>query len=170
MTLHRLWPLLILCAAFAAPPALASTPSPEAQALIAELGLTPSTTPISKHPGWKPKRVVVMLLPAMGTAAPDFEQDLKKAAGDVELVFDRSGSFVVPAELLAGADAVIGICTPPLLKTRGCRACCGYTTTAWEWSTARASAKPNDSTWCLATTNACPDRPSPNTPSPCCWR
>jgi phosphoglycerate dehydrogenase-like enzyme len=116
MTLHRLWPLLILCVVFAAPSGLASAPSPEAQALIAELGLTPSTTPISKHPGWQPKRVVVMLLPAMGIAAPAFEQDLKKAAGDVELVFDRSGSFIVPVELLAGADAVIGICTPPVLK------------------------------------------------------
>jgi phosphoglycerate dehydrogenase-like enzyme len=87
--------------------------------LIAELGLTPSATPISKHPGWKPQRVVVMLLPVMKTTGAEFEQELKKAAGDVELVFDRSGGFVVPAEVLAGADAVIGICTAPLLEHAG---------------------------------------------------
>ena len=117
MTWRRFWPLLILCVAFGAPHALASTPSPAAQALIAELGLTPSTTPISKHPAWKPARVVVMLMPAMGTATPEFEQELKKAAGNVELVFDRSGGFVVPAKLLAAADAVIGLCTPSLLQS-----------------------------------------------------
>ncbi len=78
MTWRRFWPLLILCAAFATPHALASTPSPEAQALIAELGLTPSTTPISKHPDWKPARVVVMLLPAMGTATTEFEQRIER--------------------------------------------------------------------------------------------
>ena len=116
MTWRRFWPLLILSAAFAATHALASTPSPAAQALIAELGLSPSPTPISKHPAWKPARVVVMLMPALGTASPDFELELKKAAGAVELVFDRSGSFIVPAGLLAGADAVIGVCTPALLQ------------------------------------------------------
>jgi phosphoglycerate dehydrogenase-like enzyme len=116
MTWRRFWPLLILSAAFAATHALASTPLPAAQSLIAELGLTPSPTPISKHPAWKPARVVVMLMPALGTASPDFELELKKAAGAVELVFDRSGSFIVPADLLAGADAVIGVCTPALLQ------------------------------------------------------
>ncbi len=121
MTLRRPWLVLILCTMFAAPPGLASTASPEAQALIAELGLTPSTTPISKHPGWLPKRVVVMLIPAMGTAAPGFEQELKRVAGSVDLVFDRSGSFIVPAPLLAGTDAVIGICTPPLLQQADAR-------------------------------------------------
>jgi len=115
------WPLLVLSTAFAATHTLASTPSPAAQALITELGLTPSPTPISKHPAWKPTRVVVMLIPAMGAAAPEFEQELKQAAGNVELVFDRSGSFVVPAKLLAGTDAVIGICTPPLLQSADAR-------------------------------------------------
>jgi phosphoglycerate dehydrogenase-like enzyme len=121
MTRRSFWPLLLLCAAFASQHALASTPSPAAQALIAELGLTPSATPISKHPSWQPQRVVVMLLPAMGTATTEFEQELKQAAGDVELIFDRSGGFVVPAKLLAGADAVIGICTPPLLQSADAR-------------------------------------------------
>jgi phosphoglycerate dehydrogenase-like enzyme len=98
------------------PASFSSTPSPEAQALITELGLQESSTPISKHPGWKPKRVVVMLLPAMGLGSPEHEQQLTAAAGDVELVFDRSGSFVPSPEVLEGADGVIGICTTPLLQ------------------------------------------------------
>ncbi|HEY6130955.1 MAG TPA: hypothetical protein VIV27_03005, partial [Halioglobus sp.] len=109
----------MLCLLCATPPSLASSPSTDAQALIDELGLTPSSVTISRHPGWKPARVVVMLMPAMGAASPDFEQQLKKVAGDVELVFDRSGNVAPPANLLAGADAVVGICTPPLLQQAG---------------------------------------------------
>jgi phosphoglycerate dehydrogenase-like enzyme len=121
MTFPRLWPLLILCAGLCAPPGMASSPAPAAQALITELGLTPSPTAIAKHPGWQPQRVVVMLLPAMGIASPEFEQALIEAAGNVALVFDRSGSFIVSPELLQGTDAVIGICTPPLLQQADAR-------------------------------------------------
>ncbi len=93
-----------------------SAPSPEAQALITELGLQESSTPISKNPGWKPERVVVMLLPAMDIGAVDYEEQITAAAGGVELIFDRSGNFVPTAELLVGADAIIGICTGPMLQ------------------------------------------------------
>jgi phosphoglycerate dehydrogenase-like enzyme len=97
-------------------PSVASAPSPEATALIEELQLTEAPTPIARHPGWKPQRVVVMLMPQMGVATPQFEEQLKAVAGDVELVFDRSGSFVLDPALLAGADGVLGFCTPPLLQ------------------------------------------------------
>lgn len=117
MMIARFLPLCCaLAIAIASPAAIASAPSPEAQALITELGLQASPTPIAKHPGWKPERVVVMLLPAMGADSDGYQQQLTAAAGDVELVFDRSGSFVLAPELLAGADAVIGICTTPLLQ------------------------------------------------------
>jgi phosphoglycerate dehydrogenase-like enzyme len=117
MTIGKYWPLLFaLSFTNLSPAAAASTPSPEAQALITELGLKASATPISKQPGWKPERVVVMLLPAMGIESAEYEEQLTSAAVDVELVFDRSGSFVIAPELLAGADAVIGLCTPPLLQ------------------------------------------------------
>jgi phosphoglycerate dehydrogenase-like enzyme len=95
--------------------------SPAAQTLIKELYLTESTNPIAEHAGWNPKRVVVMLIPALVSTSDNFETELQKAAGDVELVFDRSGSFVPAPELLIGTDGVIGFCTPPMLKNADAR-------------------------------------------------
>lgn len=90
-------------------------PAPEAQDLIERLGLREAAMPMSKHQGWKPSRVVVMMMPAMGIDSPAFEKALREAAGDVELVIDRSGGFIPSAELLQGADALIGLCTTPAL-------------------------------------------------------
>tara|TARA_R110002073_G_scaffold104687_3_gene237029 strand:- start:5807 stop:6952 length:1146 start_codon:yes stop_codon:yes gene_type:complete len=118
MKIRSLWPLLLLLSAvFLGPATQASAPTPEALALIDELGLTEADGAIGKHPGWKPTRIVVMLLPKMGIAGAEYEAQLQAAAGDVELVFDRSGSFIPSPEVLAGADAVVGICTAPLLQT-----------------------------------------------------
>lgn len=100
-------------------PAAASEPSPEAAALIETLGLREANTPMARHPLWKPRRVVAMMIPAMGIDSQEYEEALKKAAGDVELVIDRSGSFVPSAELLKGTDAVIGICATPTLQQAG---------------------------------------------------
>jgi hypothetical protein len=67
MTLTKLWPLfLLLSVATLSTPTFGGTPTPEAQVLIETLGLTEADTPIGKHPGWKPGRVIVMLLPKMG--------------------------------------------------------------------------------------------------------
>ena len=93
-----------------------TTASVAAQALVEELNLAESTKPIAEHAGWNPKRVVVMLIPALVSTSDSFETELQKAAGDVELVFDRSGSFVPAPELLIGTDGVIGFCTPAMLK------------------------------------------------------
>jgi len=98
---------------------LVAQPSPEAAELIETLALREASTPMAKHPGWNPKRVVAMMIPAMGIDSPEYEAALREAAGDVELVIDRSGGFVPSAELLAGADAVIGICAAPTLKQAG---------------------------------------------------
>jgi hypothetical protein len=95
--------------------------SPTAQTLIEELNLTESTKPIAEQAGWNPKRVAVMLIPALVSTSDNFETELQKAAGDVELVFDRSGSFVPAPELLIGTDGVIGFCTPPMLKNADAR-------------------------------------------------
>lgn len=117
MTFTKFLPLcLLLSVATVSMGTLASKPTPQAQALIETLDLTEADKPIGKHPGWKPARVVVMLLPEMGIGGTEFEAQLTKAAGDVELVIDRSGSFIPSPEMLAGADAVIGICTSPVLK------------------------------------------------------
>jgi phosphoglycerate dehydrogenase-like enzyme len=118
MRLNKFWLLVLLPVLCAAPLSHAATPppSPEAVALIKELHLTAAATPIAKHPGWKPTRIVVMLMPKAGIAATDFEAQIKAAAGSVEVVFDRSGGFIAKPEVLAGADAVVGFCSPPLLK------------------------------------------------------
>tara|TARA_R110002049_G_scaffold153573_2_gene317858 strand:- start:3312 stop:4457 length:1146 start_codon:yes stop_codon:yes gene_type:complete len=97
-------------------PAFSSTPTPQAQELIETLGLSESHTAIGKHPDWKPAKVVVMLPAKTGFGGAEYEEQLRNAAGDVELVIDRSGSFIPSAEILAGADAVIGVCTSPLLQ------------------------------------------------------
>lgn len=100
-------------------PVASAGPSEEAQQLIETLGLRASDTPMSRHPLWQPKKVVAMMIPAMGIDSPEYEKALRDAAGDVELIIDRSGSFVPSAELLQGADAVIGICATPTLTQAG---------------------------------------------------
>jgi len=87
----------------------------EAQAVIEALQLKEAATPISEDPRWQPRRIVVTLPPRFSEAIPEFESRLRSAAGETEVVFDRSGGFVPGPELLQGADAVIGLCTPPLL-------------------------------------------------------
>lgn len=91
-------------------------PAPEATALIKELGLRAADKPLSENPAWKPKRVVVSLPPSFFERFPEFEQQLQSAAGGTELVFDQSRNSVLGAEVLAGTDAIIGICTAPTMK------------------------------------------------------
>lgn len=86
--------------------------APEALAIIEELGLRADDQPISKHPGWHPRRVVVSAHPLLIAALPDYIEKLQAAAGDVELVIDQSGNFQLEADALAGVDAVIGLCSP----------------------------------------------------------
>lgn len=115
---RKLWHLLLVLAVVCAVPlAFGEGPTPQAQALIEELGLTESDTPISKHPNWKPERIVVAVPPRMGAASAFFESQLKQAAGTVELVFARAGKFESTPESMAGVDAVLGICSTPMLKS-----------------------------------------------------
>ena len=84
------WPLLLTLSVLVLnAPAFGSKPTPEAQALIETLGLSEADAPISKHPGWKPRKIVVMLLPKAGFGSPDYEAQLRNAAGEVELVIDH---------------------------------------------------------------------------------
>ncbi|CAA0125099.1 Glyoxylate/hydroxypyruvate reductase A [Halioglobus japonicus] len=117
MLSRKIWfVLLTLSVAVLNAPAFSSTATPQAQELIETLGLSEADTPISKHPGWKPSKIVVMLPSKTGFSGAEYEEQLRNAAGDVELVIDRSGSFIPSEQILAGADGVIGICTSPLLK------------------------------------------------------
>lgn len=72
---------------------LHAEPSPEAAALITELGLRAAAAPVQPAPGWQPQRVIVMLPRDMGTDTADFVTRLRAAAGDVQLVFNSSGEL-----------------------------------------------------------------------------
>jgi len=94
-------------------------PSAQATALIEELGLREADKPIADNPNWQPKRVVVTFPARLTTPLPGLEEQFRAAAGDMEIVFDKSGSFVPEAELLVGTDAVVGVCAPPTLQAAG---------------------------------------------------
>ena len=120
MTLRNLRPLLYsLLLVSLHPIGSSAAPAPEAQALIDELGLTAASQPLAERADWKPARVVVALPPRMSKMSPEYEEQLRAAAGDIELVFDRSGNLAPSAEMLAGADAFIGFCSPLVLKNAG---------------------------------------------------
>ena len=105
---------LILSNALAAAPG--TDPTPEATRIIEEFNLREAATPIAKHPNWHPQRVVVSLPAGLSTMLPDLEQQLRDTAGEVELVIDRSENFILSAEVLAGTDAIIGVCSPPTMN------------------------------------------------------
>ena len=85
-------------------------------ALISEFKLRAADKPISKNSSWKPKRIVVNLPGYFAAQMPNFEHRLKQVAGDAEIIIDESDNFVLGKDVLAGADAIIGVCTPPTMK------------------------------------------------------
>lgn len=91
-------------------------PTPGTTRIIEELNLREAATPMAEHPNWHPQRVVVSLPAGLSTMLPDLERQLRDTAGEVELVIDRSENFVLSAEVLAGADAIIGVCSPPTMN------------------------------------------------------
>ena len=90
-------------------------PEPAATAIIEELGLRESQTAMSDNPRWKPRKVVVASPQRFAALLPDYEARISRAAGDLEVVFDRSGNWAMSDEQLSGVDAVIGLCTPQTL-------------------------------------------------------
>lgn len=107
---------LLACFLSANPGLAAGTADPEASRIITEFSLAESEAPISDHPGWQPRRVVVSLPASLSRRLPQFEQQLRDTASGVELVIDRSDDFTLSAETLAGADAIIGQCTPTTMN------------------------------------------------------
>jgi phosphoglycerate dehydrogenase-like enzyme len=93
-----------------------SATDPETQRIISEFGLREASQPISAQPGWNPERVVVSLPDSFARRLPGLEQRLRAIAEDVELHIDRSEGFALDADTLAGADAVIGLCSPAVMQ------------------------------------------------------
>jgi phosphoglycerate dehydrogenase-like enzyme len=84
--------------------------------IIRDLDLRSADTPMSEHPGWKPEKVIVQILPADKALIEDYKATLRKVAGDVELIFPTKGRKLISKEGLDGVDGVIGMCTPTLLQ------------------------------------------------------
>jgi hypothetical protein len=93
----------------------ATKPDPEAISIIEEFGLRESQATVASLPNWRPQRVVVSLPPSLSKRLPSLEDKLLATAGEVELVIDRSENFILSSDVLAGTDAIIGICTPPTI-------------------------------------------------------
>jgi phosphoglycerate dehydrogenase-like enzyme len=93
---------LVLC--LAATSTAAREPEPAAAALIAELGLVESPTPVRDSPGWRaPTRIVVARL------TPPQLAELQAVVPGVELLAAAPPGAARDAQL-AEADAVIGLC------------------------------------------------------------
>ena len=83
-------------------------PDPAIAALVEQLGLVESPTPVRDRPGWKPPKKILVW-----AVEPELMPLLESAAPGVELVAARDAAE--GAKLAAGADAVIGFCTPEVL-------------------------------------------------------
>lgn len=94
----------------------AAPPSTETKAVIEELGLRAAASPIRENAHWQPRKVAVKLPNYYSGQWPGYEEALTEAAGGVELVFDRSDDFSMSAEVLAGADGIIGLCMPTTMQ------------------------------------------------------
>jgi phosphoglycerate dehydrogenase-like enzyme len=87
-----------------APPA----PDPAIAALIGQLGLVESPTPVRDRPGWKPPKKILVW-----AVEPELMPLLESAAPGVELLAARDAAE--GAKLAPGADAAIGFCTQEIL-------------------------------------------------------
>jgi len=76
------------------------------RALIERYGLQEAREPISKHPGWRRPKLIVI------SGLGGIEKTLEDAFPDVEFIADRSATA---ASRLNEIDAVIGWCSPELL-------------------------------------------------------
>jgi phosphoglycerate dehydrogenase-like enzyme len=88
--------------------AVASVDAADAPASVIEhYGLEQAQTPVSERPGWrKPKRILV------GSFIPGVAEALQSAAPGVEIVVANQADI---AKQAAGADVVIGFCTPEVV-------------------------------------------------------
>jgi len=89
-------------------PAATADADAETTRLIAELGLKESATALADRPGWTPPKTVV--IPATDTGRLAW---LQAAAPGLALLPAKDRAQA--AQLAAGADAVIGFCTPEVL-------------------------------------------------------
>jgi phosphoglycerate dehydrogenase-like enzyme len=94
--------------------ALAVEAEPGVAQMIDRLSLREAAQPMRDHPRWrKPARVGVQLPGWLASSVPDAMQRFRRAAGDVEVIEITGPSDPRVAQL----DAVVGFCTPAMLKS-----------------------------------------------------
>ncbi|MDH4042547.1 MAG: D-2-hydroxyacid dehydrogenase [Gammaproteobacteria bacterium] len=91
-------------------------PDPRVKQIVEELELPRSDTAMRDNPNWHPQRIVASVPAGVAQQMPELEELLRRSAGTVELVIDKSNNMVPSAETLAGADAYIGLCTNAALE------------------------------------------------------
>jgi phosphoglycerate dehydrogenase-like enzyme len=96
-------------------------PDPRVKQIVEELELPRSATAMRDNPNWHPQRIVASVPGGVAQQMPELEDMLRRSAGAVELVIDKSNNMVPSAETLAGADAYIGLCTPAALDNASSR-------------------------------------------------
>ncbi|WP_454063861.1 D-2-hydroxyacid dehydrogenase [Candidatus Nitrospira salsa] len=105
--------LIALC--LAAPLQAEINPDEEVQVLIEELGLRESKQAIRQSSNWKtPERIVVVLPADQRATALQMLEQLQAVSHGTQLV--PVESFDALPEVLHGADALLGICTPEVLQ------------------------------------------------------
>ena len=99
------------------PAVSAETAAPDVatQQIIEEMGLSQADTALSDNPNWDPQKIVISLPASFAQRNPGLEEQLRKSAGSTILVFDSSENMVPSAEALAGADAIISLCTQAII-------------------------------------------------------
>jgi len=87
-------------------------PDPRVKVIVEELELQRSDTALRDNPRWQPQRIVISLPPGITQQMPELEAQVRRSANGVEVIFDTSNNMVPSAEIMAEADAFIGLCTP----------------------------------------------------------
>ena len=95
--------------------AVAQNSASSMDAVISQLQLDETETPMSEHPNWNPSKILIMERGPVSAADQELRSQLEDIAGDVELVFSSAG--VLDESTLAGVDAVLGVCSPQLLAS-----------------------------------------------------
>jgi len=116
---HRIFsvPGVVCCALLtAAAPASAVEPEPGTVEMIKHLSLDETAQPLRDQPQWrKPDRIGVQVPGWIKVNAPDAMQRFRRAAGGVEVVEISGASDPRVAQL----DAIVGLCSGPMLKAAG---------------------------------------------------
>lgn len=106
---------ILSCTLFFSASVQAAGPDAATVKLIQELGLKESKQPIREAKYWqKPSRIVILMETRQKNSKPDAVEWLKEVSGNAEFIVANSRKDA--ANLLDGADVLLGYCTDETLK------------------------------------------------------